>query len=163
MHNRRAVLAFIAQVDVDELPLFFVLLMKPLLITSKDSVDLFYVTGSSMGEFQAFNFLKYFTVENITSLPWKKRYGFMHVIQHILEVFDELHARPFLDLLMGCVVRVLVSCTRNLDAAKDDASAIIDISSHGEDNTLMNHSLVIFLITLKLLNLLEYSKLFFLN
>lgn len=66
-------------------------------------------------EFQASSLLEYFTLDNIATLSWKKKYGFLHVIEDIVGVFDELHIRPFLDLLVGCVVRLLESCTLSLD------------------------------------------------
>lgn len=70
----------------------------------------------SKDEFDSFMFLKYFTVDNIMALSWKKRYAFLHVIEDILGVFDELHVKPYLDLLMGCVVRILWSCTSIIDS-----------------------------------------------
>ena len=119
--HRKAILNFIAELDVIELPLFFALLIKPLQIVTKTdgSANLFWTsTKGPIGEFQALPMLEYFTLDCIASLPWKKRYGFLHVIDGVLGVFDELHVRPFLDLLMGCVVRVLESCASSLDAAK---------------------------------------------
>ncbi|KAB1216916.1 hypothetical protein CJ030_MR4G016071 [Morella rubra] len=117
VHHRKAVLGFIAQLDVEELPLFFALLIKPLQIgpPETESSAFWFKTSPEnyMDQFHAF--LNYFTVDSITALSWKKRYGFMHVIQDLLGVFDELHIRPFLDLLMGCVVRVLGSCTSRLE------------------------------------------------
>ncbi|KAM6565406.1 hypothetical protein CsatA_024534 [Cannabis sativa] len=122
VNYRKAVLGFLAQLDVDELPLFYALLMKPLQIGtvgSDDTSDWFWTSsGSSKDRFQASNFLKYFTVDNITALSWKKRNGFLHVIEDVVGVFDELRIKPFLDFLMGCVVRILESCTCSLDAAK---------------------------------------------
>ncbi|KAB1206516.1 hypothetical protein CJ030_MR7G000028 [Morella rubra] len=117
VHQRKAVLGFIAQLDAEELPLFFALLIKPLQIgpTEIESTAFWFKTSPEnyMDRFHAF--LNYFTVDSITALSWKKIYGFMHVIQDLLGVFDELHIIPFLDLLMGCVVRVLGSCTSRLE------------------------------------------------
>ena len=140
VHHRKAVLGFIAQLDVEELPLFFALLIKPLQIISQesDSTAHWFWTSpeNSMDQFQAFNFLKYFTMDNIIALSWKKRYGFLHVIEDVLGVFDELHLIPFLDLLMGCVVRVLGSCASSIDVAKCNGfSSLEDHSS--ADMTLL--------------------------
>ncbi|KAG6678404.1 hypothetical protein I3842_14G078800 [Carya illinoinensis] len=134
VHHRKAVLGFIAELDIMELPLFFALLIKPLQISSEDTDS---SPENSMDQFQGLSFLKYFTVDNITALSWKKRYGFMHVIEDILGVFDEFHIRPFLDLLMGCVVRVLGSCTSSIDAAKCDGLSSRDDHSVA-DLTLLN-------------------------
>jgi U3 small nucleolar RNA-associated protein 20 len=114
-------LSFIAGLDITELPLFFALLIKPLQIVEKidGSANLFWTLPlSCTSEFQASSLLEYFTLDNIASLSWKKKYGFLHVIEDIVGVFDELHIRPFLDLLVGCVVRVLESCTSILDNIK---------------------------------------------
>ncbi|WVZ05123.1 hypothetical protein V8G54_018469 [Vigna mungo] len=117
--HRKAILSFVAGVDVIELPLFFALLIKPLQIVKKTDgpANLFWTlpTGS-INEFQDAALLEYFTFDNIANLSWKKKYGFLHVIEDIVGVFDELHIRPFLDLLVGCVVRLLESCTLSLSA-----------------------------------------------
>ncbi|XP_057754877.1 uncharacterized protein LOC130974144 isoform X1 [Arachis stenosperma] len=120
--HRKAILSFLAGLDVNELPLFFALLVKPLQIVKKNDgiVNLFWtLSGGSISEFQALSLLQYFTLENMVTLPWKKKYGFLHVIEDIVGVFDEMHISPFLDLLVGCVVRVLESCTSSLDKAKE--------------------------------------------
>lgn len=126
-------MGFLAQLDVDELPLFFALLIKPLQIVtvgSDGTSDWFWTSSrSSIARFQASNFLKYFTVDNITALSWKKRNGFLHVIEDVIGVFDELRIKPCLDFLMGCAVRILESCTYSLDAAKGISSSL-DESQH---------------------------------
>ncbi|XP_048334306.2 uncharacterized protein LOC107422300 isoform X3 [Ziziphus jujuba] len=136
---RKAVLGFIAQLDVDELPLFFTLLIKPLQIifVGSDGTSDWYWDSAiiSIEKFRALNFLKHFSVDSITALSWKKRYGFLHVIEDILGVFDELRVRPFLDFLMGCVVRILGSCTCNLDIAKGCSSSVENHS--GANMTLL--------------------------
>ncbi|XP_058180952.1 uncharacterized protein LOC131299427 isoform X1 [Rhododendron vialii] len=123
VHHRKAVLGFVAQLDVDELRLFFALLIKPLLSISQGldgnhgmSKWFWSSPEQSKDEFDSFMFLKYFTVDNIMALSWKKRYAFLHVIEDILGVFDELHVKPYLDLLMGCVVGILRSCTSIIDS-----------------------------------------------
>ncbi|KAJ7955379.1 Small subunit processome component 20-like protein [Quillaja saponaria] len=125
IHHRKAILNFVAELETSELPLFFALLIKPLQIVSKEAdgaaANLFWSSPEdSLGEFEASNFLIYFTMVNITSLSWKKRYGFLHVVEDVLGVFDESHVRPFLDLLVGCVVRILGNCSLCLDIAKSN-------------------------------------------
>ncbi|OMO88554.1 Down-regulated-in-metastasis protein [Corchorus olitorius] len=149
VHLRKAVLGFIAQLDVHELPLFFALLLKPLQITSKDDLcasNLYQnLPISSIEEFHALNYLKYLTLENITALSWKKKYGFLHVVEDVLGVFDEFHVKPFLDLLMGCVVRVLASCSSSIDSARIAESSLIknhpgvELVSDDEDSAEANH------------------------
>ncbi|GAB4851882.1 hypothetical protein Ancab_031281 [Ancistrocladus abbreviatus] len=130
--SRKAVLTFIAQLDVGELPLFFALLVKPLRAVEEDSVpsaDCFWSsTKSAVDKFQANDFLKFFTMENALSLPLKKRFGFLHVVEDILGVFDEYHVRPFLDLLSGFAVRVLRSCAFSLSHRSDNKS--IQLENH---------------------------------
>ncbi|XP_027937625.1 small subunit processome component 20 homolog isoform X2 [Vigna unguiculata] len=140
--HRKAILSFVAGVDVIELPLFFVLLIKPLRIVKKTDgpANLFWTlpTGS-INEFQDAALLEYFTFDNIANLSWKKKYGFLHVIEDIVAVFDELHIRPFLDLLVGCVVRLLESCTLSLSAnlnrlPSDQHNCSPNSNSIGEDS-----------------------------
>lgn len=151
--HRKAILSFLAGLDVNELPLFFALLIKPLQIVKKTDgpANLFWtLPGGSICEFQASSLLEYFTLDNIATLSWKKKYGFLHVIEDIVGVFDELHVSPFLDLLVGCVVRVLESCTSSLDNAKlnglpsDQSNSRIDVDSLQEDSVPANQILVIF-------------------
>ncbi|KAJ1404603.1 Down-regulated-in-metastasis protein [Sesbania bispinosa] len=137
--HRKAILSFIAGLDVMELPLFFALLIKPLQIVEKTDgpANLFWTLPSSCSsEFQASSLLEYFTLDKIATLSWKKKYGFLHVIEDIVGVFDELHIRPFLDLLVGCVVRVLESCTSSLDNVKLNALASDQCNSSTSSNSL---------------------------
>ncbi|GMH20278.1 hypothetical protein Nepgr_022119 [Nepenthes gracilis] len=143
MNSRRAVLGFIAQLDVGELPLFFALLLKPLQTREYDSdaaPDSFWgSTKNTMDEFQVIDYLKFFTMENILALAWKKRYGFLHVVEDILSVFDEYHVRPFLDLLSGCTVRMLRSCSlslcrRNNRSVQLESQPIENMPIHGNDD-----------------------------
>lgn len=131
------------------------MLLKPLLSISKGSdttADWFWSSHENyMNDFQAFNVLKFFTVDNINSLSWKKRYGFLHVIEDVLEVFDEFHVIPFLDLLMGCVVRVLGSCTSSLESAKSSGYSPVENYSNvnlnvpEKDGVVANPIMVTFL------------------
>ncbi|CAH2042257.1 unnamed protein product [Thlaspi arvense] len=122
LHHRRAVLGFLAQLDANELPLFFALLIKPLLCISLENHDIskwFWSSSEHLAdEFETSSVLKYFTMDKILKLSWKKRYAFLHVTEDILGVFDELHVKPYLDLLMGCTARILESCTFILDSVK---------------------------------------------
>ncbi|XP_045811204.1 small subunit processome component 20 homolog isoform X1 [Trifolium pratense] len=137
--HRKAILSFIAGLDITELPLFFALLIKPLQIVEKTDgpTNLFWTLPiSCSSEFQASSLLEYFTLDNIATLSWKKKYGFLHVIEDIVGVFDELHIRPFLDLLVGCVVRVLESCTSSLDNVKLDGLSSDQHNSSTNSNSL---------------------------
>ncbi|KAI5337169.1 hypothetical protein L3X38_016438 [Prunus dulcis] len=151
VNHRKAVLSFIAQVEVEKLPLFFVLLIKPLQIVSmgSDGAASWFWTlpNGSLAEFQALDFLKYFTLSNISALSWKKRSGFLHVIEDILGVFDASHVGPFLDFLMGCVVRILGSCSLSLDVAKGNGSSVenypdVDLTLLGKDSAVENNVLI---------------------
>nr|KYP57020.1 U3 small nucleolar RNA-associated protein 20 [Cajanus cajan] len=144
--HRKAILSFIAGLDVVELPLFFALLIKPLQIVKKTDgpANLFWtLPRGSINEFEAAALLEYFTLDNIANLSWKKKYGFLHVIEDIVGVFDELHIRPFLDLLVGCVVRLLESCTSNLNAnlnelPSDECNSSTSSNSLGENSAPTN-------------------------
>ncbi|KAJ0966400.1 hypothetical protein J5N97_027538 [Dioscorea zingiberensis] len=112
VNHRRAVLCFLAQLDVDELQLFFSLLLKPLFAIGHG-------TDIPCEEFknglQAFSLVEF--PRSVGDLPWKKIYGFLHVVKDILKTFDEIHMSPFLNLLMGIVVRILETCMLNLGGA----------------------------------------------
>ncbi|XP_056865645.1 U3 small nucleolar RNA-associated protein 20-like [Raphanus sativus] len=124
INHRKAVLRFIAERDVNDLALFFVLLIKPLNIISEETMDLFWNSGkTSLEYFQKANFLKDFTGDTISTLSRNQKSGFLHVIQDILEVFDELRVRPFIDFLMGCVVRLMVNYTPSTNEESSDNAA----------------------------------------
>ncbi|KAL9251872.1 Small subunit processome component 20-like protein [Drosera capensis] len=133
--SRKAVLGFIGQLDVAELPLFFILLVKPLQWFEKSSYTaaqwLWASPESGAFEVQAVDFLKFFTMENILTLPWKKICGFLHVVEDILAVFSEHHVRSFLDFLSGCVVRILGSCSCGLLYIRSDEYS--KIAGHSGD------------------------------
>ncbi|KAL3626591.1 hypothetical protein CASFOL_030140 [Castilleja foliolosa] len=127
--NRRAVLGFLAELDVDELPLFFWLLIKPLLSVSQSDHETSKcfrsLPQSHKYEIDTFEILKHFTTDTIMALSWKKRYGFLHVVEDILEVFDEPHLSPFLNLLMHFVVRILATCTPFIASEKSCGSSAV--------------------------------------
>lgn len=133
IHQRKAVLGFLAELDVGELPLFYALLINPLQTISQgvDAIGncLWSSPECSKDEFDACSILRQFTVDNITALSWKKIYGFLHVVEDILGVFDELHIKPFLDLLMGCVVRILASCSSSLVCTKSSGTYLVENKS----------------------------------
>ncbi|KAL8136927.1 hypothetical protein V2J09_002928 [Rumex salicifolius] len=135
LSGRRAILGYISQLHVGELPLFYAMLMKPLQMMEEGSdsnMKWFWDTLEiTMDEFQSIDFFKFFTLEKTMTLPWKKKYGFLHVVEDILGVFDESRVRPFLNMLAGCVVRILFSCYIGLLRARND-----------ECNALGNHSMV---------------------
>ncbi|XP_077215224.1 ARM repeat superfamily protein [Tasmannia lanceolata] len=135
-HHRRAVLCFLAQLDINELPLFFSLLLKPLQPISSISEgfdDRFWsLCKCSVDEFQAQEFVNSFTLDNIKNLSWKKRSGFLHVVDDILRTFDESRIRPFLNILMAFVVRILESCTLSLDSAKINERSLVRNHSTGD-------------------------------
>ncbi|KAI3837631.1 hypothetical protein MKX03_029756 [Papaver bracteatum] len=145
VHHRRAVLGFLGQLDVGELPLFFALLIKPLLPMSSDWF--WRSCGSSIEEFQASNVVKGLMIDEVEEISWKKRYGFLHVIEDIFKSFDEFHLKPFLNLLMSFVARIMEACTYRLDGAKNsEASQIENLASDdvsvpeasGEDSLTTN-------------------------
>ncbi|KAK6941816.1 U3 small nucleolar RNA-associated protein 20, N-terminal [Dillenia turbinata] len=128
VHHRKAVLGFLAQLEVEELRIFFSLLLKPLwenLNPTGETATCFWsLKESGFDAIEASGVFEWFTLDRIMTLSWKKRYGFMHVIEDIMGVFDELHIQPFLNLLVGCVVRVLGSCSIGLDNAKSGALSL---------------------------------------
>ncbi|KAJ0257757.1 hypothetical protein HA466_0085710 [Hirschfeldia incana] len=126
IRHREAVLVVISQLDVNELSLFVALLMKPLNIISDEATDLFWSSGkSSLDYFQKSKFSTYINVDALSTLPWKMKSGFLHVIKHILKVIDVFHVRPFLDFLMGCVVRLLVNNAPNIDEESNIDTEIV--------------------------------------
>ncbi|KAI3979780.1 hypothetical protein MKX01_013875 [Papaver californicum] len=145
VNHRRAVLGFLGQLDVGELPLFFALLIKPLLPVPSDWF--WRSCGSSVEEFQALNVVKGLTIVKTEEISWKKRYGFLHVIEDIFKSFDEFHLKPFLNPLMSFVARIMEVCTYRLDGAKNSEASQIenlandDVSIHeasGEDSVTTN-------------------------
>ncbi|PIN21963.1 DRIM (Down-regulated in metastasis)-like protein [Handroanthus impetiginosus] len=148
VHHRRAVLGFLAQLDIDELSLFFWLLIKPLLSIPQgdgETNKTFWCSSQSpKDEFDTSEILKHFTNVTINALSWKKRYSFLHVVEDFLVVFDESHLNPFLDLLMNCVVRFLASCTSSIGSAKSGGLSSVqssfdtDVADHdGAENQIM--------------------------
>lgn len=125
MQHRRAVLSFLAQLDVNELPLFFSLLLKSLQPITHESECYNNQFWSSLECIKDESHASIYLGGNIANIPWKTRYGFLHVIEDIMKSFDEFHIRPFLNVLMTSVVRILESCTISLESAKCDEPSIV--------------------------------------
>lgn len=141
VHHRKAILGFLAQLDVEELPLFFALLIKPLVSASQGAAAKSAWPWTTPGVLQhgldSFSVLEHFSRDCINAISWKKRYGFLHVIEDIVAVFDEVHISPFLDLFMGCIVRLLDSCTSTLEGTRNDG-ALADHAHQLEDKIVTN-------------------------
>lgn len=124
VHHRKAVIGFLAELDINELPLFFALLIKPLRTGSSgvdDMDELLWSSPKTPANFNSSSVLSHFTMDNIQSLSSKKIYGFLHVTEEVLGVFDESRINPVLDTLMGSVVRILASCAPSKD--EEDSGA----------------------------------------
>ncbi|KAG5588462.1 hypothetical protein H5410_048896 [Solanum commersonii] len=143
VHHRKAILGFLAQLDVEELPLFFALLIKPLVSASQGAAAKSAWPWTTPGVLQhgldSFSVLEHFSRDCINVISWKKRYGFLHVIEDIVAVFDEVHISPFLDLLMGCIVRLLDSCTSTLEGTQNDGT-LADHAHQVEDKIVVMSS-----------------------
>lgn len=97
----------------------------------------FNLPESYKNEFDTSSVLRHFTMDAIKALSWKKRYGFLHVLEDIIAVFDESRVNPFLDLLAGYIVRILASCTSSLESAKSTGSFVNNCPSF--DNDMAEH------------------------
>ncbi|CAH8334303.1 unnamed protein product [Eruca vesicaria subsp. sativa] len=149
--DREAVLGVISQLDVNELSLFFALLMKPLNIISDEATDLFWSSGkSSLDYFQKSKCSEYINLDALSTLSWKKKSGLLHVIQSILKVFDVFHVRPFLDFLMGCVVRLLVNNAPNIDEESNIDKEIVS-TNHNQAGTCLKQFKVLRSLCLKII------------
>nr|CAD1819808.1 unnamed protein product [Ananas comosus var. bracteatus] len=148
--HRKAILRFFSQFDVNELQLFFYLLLKPLvprslLIEVSDSLT------TSMFDNFIDKFLSYIakvaTLTTTDDISWKRIDGFLHVVEDILGTFDLMHVGPFLNPFLMIVVRILEMCKWNL-ASKNSGNTYPRGDNSGnlevhKDNTLAPGSLMI--------------------
>lgn len=97
---------------MEELPLFFSLLVKPLVRRDAGfdaNIESLWTNPQALNdEYNSF------TTNIISNISWKKRYSFLHVIEDTVAVFDEAHISPFLNLLMECISCLLESCASTL-------------------------------------------------
>ncbi|XP_020264631.1 small subunit processome component 20 homolog isoform X1 [Asparagus officinalis] len=134
--HRRAVLCFLAQLDVDELHLFFALLLNPLLrcpLASDVTNTQFAIPFEKDIEPRSSVLVKCSDTVALGNFSWKKSYGFLHVVEDILRTFDEFHIRPFLNLLMRVVAQILESCMLSLTS---------DSKVHGTDIPLLSANML---------------------
>lgn len=114
MNIRRAILCFLAQLEVDDLHLFFSLLLKPLLSNHHGHYD--GICSRFAGQWQPLTLLNCSISQAIENISLKKKYGFLFVLEDILKTFDESHIRPFLSPLMTFVALILENCMSNIKA-----------------------------------------------
>ena len=121
-------MGFLAELDLDELPLFFWLLVKPLL---PDEMSTTCWASFKSHQFEVYepDILNLLTSTAIETLSWKKKFGFLHVVEDILAVFDESRIKPFLNILINCVVLISLSCSSVLGCKTRDKSPVEDSSS----------------------------------
>lgn len=121
--QRKAVLCFLAQLEVNELAPFFILLLKSLrnafidehtsICGSKYSWEVAIEQGRTL------DFINMISTEGVATLPYKKKSGFLHVMKDVLETFDEERMVPYLLPLLAFVLRILESCALSLEHQKD--------------------------------------------
>ncbi|CAL9093376.1 unnamed protein product [Musa textilis] len=150
--HRRAVLCFLAQLEVEELQLFYSLLLKPL-IPRRLTNELFdssndEPSGGLIGGSQSSILIKCSTLIEVANVSWKKKNGFVHVVEEILRTFDESRIKPYLNPLMMIVVWILENCMLNLASENRNRAVNIAESLSGnlpdhETSTAATDSLLI--------------------
>ncbi|PKA51950.1 hypothetical protein AXF42_Ash008179 [Apostasia shenzhenica] len=116
--SRRALLCFLSQLDIDELHLFFCLLLKPLNLnlsgTNVPDGNFYGLCGQFAKTLQTLVPTKCSVSQIFANLSWKKKYGFLYVLEDILKTFDAFHIRPFFSPLMMIVALILEDCSSNI-------------------------------------------------
>ncbi|CAN6446079.1 unnamed protein product [Victoria cruziana] len=144
--RRKAILCFLSQLEVEELPLFFSLCFRSMhmLPNGTGFVHRSYTSVLQyVQEVQFSDFFKNFSSGNSRNLQWKKIHGFLHILEDILKSFQESHVMPFLELLMLLVVRILECCKSSLLMKASNISLVAshhsaDVSmTDGIDGTVM--------------------------
>ncbi|CAH9107367.1 unnamed protein product [Cuscuta epithymum] len=139
---RKAILGFLAQLDVEELPLFFSLLVKSLVGKEAGfagNIESIWNAPQSLNdEYSSFGVFKHFVSINTNKNYLKKIKSFLHVIEETVAVFDETRISPFLNLLLVCVSCFLEICTSTLDNA--DSSLIVVNHSDAVDSEAMTQT-----------------------
>ncbi|MQL78120.1 hypothetical protein Taro_010527 [Colocasia esculenta] len=127
VNHRRAILCFLTQLDVNELPLFFSLLLKHLFSNTDGSSVYEGDLEGSLEKCQALP-LSFLQAESalLKSLSLKKKFGFLHVVEDTFRSFDEFHIKPFLNLLLAVVIKILESCTDSITSSCDASSCTVD-------------------------------------
>ncbi|KAJ3705626.1 hypothetical protein LUZ61_009331 [Rhynchospora tenuis] len=116
--QRKALIRFFMQFEPTELELFFSLLLKPLLPQPLliEILNLGKSLDSVLPE-----------VSNsiaIDRCSWKRKNGFLHVVEAVLDTFDMAHVEPYLDLVLKIVVLILESCMRNINRERGEGDTM---------------------------------------
>ncbi|KAJ4812893.1 Small subunit processome component 20-like protein [Rhynchospora pubera] len=116
--HRKALIRFFMQFEPTELELFFSLLLKPLLPQPLliEILNLGKSLDSVLPE-----------VSNsiaIDRCSWKRKNGFLHVVEDVLDTFDMAHMEPYLDLVLKIVVLILESCMRNINRERGEGDTM---------------------------------------
>ncbi|XP_031478045.1 uncharacterized protein LOC116249069 [Nymphaea colorata] len=135
--RRKAVLCFLSQLEVEELPLFFSLCFRNICMLP-DGTGFVHRSYTSVlqyvQEVQLSDFFKSFSSDNLGNLQWKKIHGFLHILEDILKAFQESHIKPFLGLLMMLVIQILECCKSSLVMKASNISLVA--ISRGVDATM---------------------------
>ncbi|KAI5069079.1 hypothetical protein GOP47_0015380 [Adiantum capillus-veneris] len=112
--QRKVVLAFLASLDVRELSLFFVLILKPLesaftedgMVCNQED----HAWELAVKQGLQHNFIGWVDIEGTAKLSHKKKIGFLHMLKDILETFDKDHIVPYLHACLSFTFRILRTC-----------------------------------------------------
>ncbi|KAG0488446.1 hypothetical protein HPP92_007018 [Vanilla planifolia] len=142
VNNRRAILCFLSQLEVGELHLFFLLLLKSLFGRDRGTVTLEGHSDSVIVvQQQTFSLLNGSVFKAIENLTLKKKYGFLYVLEDVFKTFDAFHIRPFLSSLMKLVSLILKSCMstkKNEDGNQNHSSGCCLSGDFGVDDAAIS-------------------------
>ncbi|KAH9312457.1 hypothetical protein KI387_027492, partial [Taxus chinensis] len=122
--QRKAVLCFLAHLEVNELALFFTLLLKSFqsaFIEEHSSIcGSKYSWENAIGQGATWDFVQWISTERVAAVPYKNKSGFLHVVKDVLETFSEEQVIPYLIPLLAFILRILESCAQNLEHQKEN-------------------------------------------
>ncbi|XP_057867600.2 uncharacterized protein LOC131074886 isoform X2 [Cryptomeria japonica] len=121
--QRKAVLCFLANLEVNELALFFSLLVKSFQSAfMKEHVSIYgskYSWEVAIEQGATWDFVQWISTESVASIPYKNKSGFLHVVKDVLETFSEEQVTPYLVPLLALILHILQSCAQSLEHQKE--------------------------------------------
>ncbi|MCO5560985.1 hypothetical protein L7F22_014605 [Adiantum nelumboides] len=142
--QRKVILAFLASLDVHELSLFFVLILRPLESAfTKDGMvcnQEDHAWELAVKEGAQHNFIEWVDIEGTAKLSPKKKIGFLHMLKDILETFDKDHLVPYLHACLAFTFRILQTCQVDIvgcrNAPTPRSESLVELSGKKDIRTL---------------------------
>lgn len=125
--QRSAILGFLSHLDTHEMAPFFCQILRPLqgaFLTGGDTGEK-WIWEAAVGQRTMEEFVSRIDGDKVSRLPYKRKLGFLHMIQDVLGAFDRVRLGPYLAPLLSMVFKFIATSLPEADNVETTMNGMI--------------------------------------